>query len=171
MGMGHRGSRIVAAVVVAGLVAAPASAKTNYHAGVWNLLRAGGLCFAENGDSKAWRAGTIDAGGKRYEIWGYSWEETPRTKTGSTEHANFRILVFERAEKQLSYLGNYNVDSVPFAIQGRAIKFDYAHGDPGAVHYPGDKIEFDDNGPPRQIVLDGELHSFDPATGKVCTFR
>jgi hypothetical protein len=171
MDMGHRGGRIAAAIVVVGLVGTPAWAKTNYHSGIWNLLRDGGLCFAENGDSKVWPAGVITAGGKRYEIWRYAWEETPRTKTGSTEHANYKILIFQRMEKKLSFLGYYTVDGVPFVIRDKTIKFDYTHDDPdfSRDHLNGE-IRFNEDGPPRTVVLDGEIRDLNLADAKVCTF-
>jgi len=159
--VGLRGSRIVAAVIIAGLAVAPGWAKTNYHSGIWNILRKAHFCFAENGDSRASPAGVISAGGKNYDIWRYSWEETPQSKAGSTEHAAYRILVLERTKTVLSFLGNYKVDGVPFRIRERTIKFDYGRPKPGEAPKGDDEIAFGENGPPSSAVIDGEIRDFD----------
>jgi hypothetical protein len=140
---------------------APAWAKTDYHSGIWKLLRAGGFSFSENGESSARIAGSIVAAGKQYEIWLYSYEAT----TGS-RHGHYNVLIFERTGNGLSYFGNYSVDGNAIRINGQTIKFDYGKENVGTGYPPakrGDEIVFDDRGPPPVILLNGEFHWLDPA--------
>src|SRR5437660_626898 len=85
------------------LMVSPAAAATDYHSGIWNLLRAAHFNFADNGDSRAYREGVIKTGGKRYEIWRYAWEETPEHMRGSTPHGHYNILIFEQTKHGLSF--------------------------------------------------------------------
>lgn len=151
-------SRKIALVFLLGLsvIAGPAVAATDYHSGIWNLLRAAHFNFADNGDSRVHREGIIKTGGKRYEIWRHAWEETPEHMRGSTLHGHYNILIFEQTKRGLSFFGFYDDDGVRMHIKGRTIKFDYP---PEEAQY-GDTIEFDDNGPPSKIRLNGEIHPF-----------
>jgi len=163
--MVRKGGRIVGAAVIASLIGAPGWAKTDYQSGIWNLLRAGGFSFSQNGESGAQIAGSIIAGGRHYEIWLYSYEGT----TG-TRHGHYNILIFERTGKGLSYFGNYSVDGGPVRIHGQVIKFDYGKEDVGAGYPPakrGDEIVFDKDGPPPVILLNGEFHWLEPAAHHV----
>ena len=96
--MGRLGSRIVAAAVVAGMAAGPAWTKTNYHSGIWNLLRGGGFFFVETGESSIRKIGSMTTSGKRYEIWRHAY-----VRTGGAGRAHFDLLIFEKTNKGLSY--------------------------------------------------------------------
>jgi len=152
--IGHKWRLAVALGLL--FTAGDALAATDYHSGIWNLLRAAHFRFADNGDSRARRGGTITAGGKQYEIWRHIWEETPAHMRASTLHGHYNIQVFERTKSGLSFLGHYDDDGQPMHIQGRTIKFSY----PPDEAKLGDSIRFDDNGPPAEILLNGENHAF-----------
>src|SRR5262249_32023945 len=125
-----------------------------YHMGMWRILNDGHFSGNSDADAHIWRSGLLPAGGKNYEIWGYSWEEDPRAWNDfppAHKHKSYRILVFERTPKGLSYLGSYERDNVGFRIEGRAIKFDRPKsGRPSGYLQddPGEGIVFDDKGPP-----------------------
>src|SRR5882724_3120713 len=124
MGMISRSSFQASLAVFALLLAAqPVWAKTDYHSGIWNLLRATHFDFAANGDSHASRAGSLRAGGKWYDIWSFAWEETPKHMTGSTPHGHYNLLIFEKAKNGLSFVGDYDFEGDSFRIQGKTLKF------------------------------------------------
>jgi len=168
--MPHGKIRPVATVLAAALFLAvtAASAKTDFHSGFWKLMRDANFEFTPSEETRAWQAGSITAGGKQYEIWGYAWEESHKhaRARGGTEHASHGVFVLERTSKGLAIIGAYDTDGVPFRVKGRTIKFDYAKqgGAEGvAVSKMGDEIVFDDKGPPSKVLLDGEIRSFDDA--------
>jgi hypothetical protein len=101
--------------------------------------------------------GAIAAGGERYLVVYWNWEESRRElheRGGNAQHASHRLLVLRRSGTRLSYLGYYSVDIPPLRIEGRAVLFD------GDAEF-GNTVTFDDHGPPEEIRLDGEFHVFD----------
>lgn len=180
--MGKGKSNVTAGLLTAAclLAAMPALAKTDFHSGIWPLLRAAHFEFQANDDTRAWREGSILAGGQHYEIWAYAWEESKKNASkragpGAAQHASYGALVFQRKGKKLSFLGGYPVDIVPFRVYDRTIKFSYPKDENVGEGFPpskkGDEIVFDDNGPPSTILLDGEFHKFDDVPHRAGIWR
>ena len=173
----NRSGVLAGLAVAACLLAAPAAlAKTDFHSGIWALMRAAHYEFQANEDTRAWHEGTILAGGRQYEIWGYAWEESEkRPRPGRARHASYGVFVLERVGKKLTLLGAYPTDSVPFKVHDRTIKFEYPKGEYIGEGFPpskkGDEIVFDDNGPPSTILLSGEFHKFDDAAHRTGIWR
>lgn len=117
-------------------------------------------------DSKIWAVGSISVAAKRYEVWGYSWEEDPKLwNEYSPGHRrnSYKVLVFEGTSKGLSYLGNYKRDNVAFRVEGRTVKFDLPKsGRPSGYlrDDPGEGIVFDDKGPPAEARINWVTRPF-----------
>ena len=86
------------------------------------------------------------ASGKRWHVVFVS------TISGISCRGTQRLFVFRR---DMAYLGSYSGFGVykPRIVKD-AIVFDDAHPE------DGDRIRFDERGPPKQILIDGELHGF-----------
>lgn len=86
------------------------------------------------------------ASGKRWHVVFVS------TTLGTGCRGSQRLFVFRR---DMRYLGSYSGFSVyaPRIVKD-AIVFDDAHPE------DGDRIRFDERGPPKEILIDGELHGF-----------
>jgi hypothetical protein len=123
-----------------------------HRTGIWGVLRRAKFSDPRDIDAKAWPVGSIGAGSRHYEIWRYSYEEFPKS-TDPILHSRHRILVFEQQAKGLSYTGSYIIDDVPFHVQGQAVKLD----SPAGTALGKDEIVFDDNGPPTEVRLNGQL--------------
>jgi hypothetical protein len=73
------------------------------------------------------------------------------------------VLVFERAQKGLSYLGSYERDNVAFQVEGRTVKFDLPKSGRPAGYLrddPGEGIVFDDKGPPAEARINWVTRPF-----------
>jgi hypothetical protein len=69
------------------------------------------------------------------------------------------LLVFERNGKALTYLGSYVTKGGHPRIEGKTVIFPYK--DYKILEWKTAKtIVFDDNGPPPEAFLDGEVFSF-----------
>ena len=135
------------------------------HMGIWRILDDGYFSGEIDLDARVWRKGSISIGGKRYDIWGYAWEEEPRASSYPPRHIHksYKVLVFERASRRLSYLGSYDRDNVDFRIEGQTIKFDLPKSGrpPGYVmDDPGGGIVFGKNGPPAEARVNWVVRSF-----------
>jgi len=100
--------------------------------GIWKVLRAGRFSGMMNEDAHVRSVkGSISANGKRYKFMEYSWQESPKNMTGSTPHAQSRLLVFEQSGSGLSYLGSYDFGGDDFKgpvhpkIRGKTLFFPY----------------------------------------------
>jgi hypothetical protein len=94
--------------------------------------------------------GTISIKGSHYSLVYYEYDETKKEAAarGGFPHAAHRLIVL-RSDGKLEYLGYYSVDKSPTEITGETIRFDYD----AAL---GNSITFTDDGPPKDIRLDGE---------------
>jgi hypothetical protein len=134
---------------VFGAVAAQGLERTT---GVWKVLRDGHFSGPMNEDAHVRPVkGSISANGKRYTFMEYSWQESPKNMTGSTPHAQSRLLVFEQSGSGLSYLGSYDLGDdfkgpVHPVIRGKMLFFPYHD-----LEILGDKNSYGisfENGPP-----------------------
>lgn len=159
MGIGSSKAIAVAFVgVFAGfLVGASAAQGYERTTGIWKVLRAGQFSGSMNEDAHVRSVkGSISAKGKRYRFMEYSWLESPKNMTGSTPHAQSRLLVFEQSRGGLSYLGSYDFEGDDFkgpvhpVIRGKTLFFPYHD-----IEIMGVKraygISFE-NGPPLEAV-------------------
>ena len=134
MGIGRSKGTAVAFVglIAASVFAAPAAQGFERTTGIWKALREGQFGGPMNEDAHVRPvAGSISANGKRYKFMEYSWLETPKNMTGSTPHAQSRLLVFEQGGNGLSYLGSYDFAGDDFkgpvhpVIRGKMLFFPY----------------------------------------------
>ena len=109
-----------------------ASGAKERHSGIWRVLRAGHFSGALNEDAHVEPiVGSIAVKGMRYSFMEFSWEETQKNMIGSSPHGQNRLLVFEGADKALTYLGSYTFDAYPFhgrvhpEIRGKVVFFPY----------------------------------------------
>src|SRR5437763_261500 len=120
------GRALCLAVAIAGLPLAPASAREQT-TGIWKVLRDGDFSGAKNEDAHVRPLGDMEVGGRRYRLMLFRWSETPRNMQGSFPHGQSRLLVFEKREKAITYLGSY-VYHPPGGsprIEGNAVIFPY----------------------------------------------
>ena len=126
--------------------------------GIWKVLREGQFSGMMNEDARARPVGDLIAG-KRYYLMDYAWEESPKNMQADFSHAQYRLLVFERSGKDLTYLGSYITKGGRPHIKGKTVIFPYK--DYKVLEWKTAKaIVFDENGPPKKAVLDGELFGF-----------
>jgi hypothetical protein len=152
------GGSLCVAVAIAGLLLAPVSAREQT-TGIWKVLRDGGFSGAKNEDAHVRSLGDMDIGGRHYRLMFFEWFETPRNMKGSFPHGQSRLLVFEKREKAITYLGSYVYyppDGSP-RIEGNAVIFPYKEI---KGEEPTNRLVFDQNGPPLRVVLDGEICEF-----------
>jgi hypothetical protein len=126
-----------------------------HHSGIWRVLRAGHFSGPMNEGSHVQAIkGSISAQGKRYKFWEYSWESKENSHGGNA------LLVFEGADKALSYLGSYQFDAYPFhgrvhpEIRGKTVFFPYKDYEILGIKIPKE-ISFE-NGPPAKARVGDE---------------
>jgi len=110
MGTGSsRGIAVAFGVLLAGSLSGRYAAQGYERTtGIWKVLRAGQFSGMMNEDAHIRPiAGSISANGKRYKFMEFSWQESPKNMSGSTPHAQCRLLVFQQEGRRLSYLGSY----------------------------------------------------------------
>jgi len=140
---------IFSVAVIASQPSWPASVGTTK---IWHALRAGHFTGVLDHDVKLRLVGTISVGKTRYALAYYGWEQTEREAIGYP-HATHRLLVFEKTDKGLSYLGSYDINDPPLGVKNNRVIFDYpADG--------GNTVTFDEKGPPPTLSLDGQYHEF-----------
>jgi hypothetical protein len=134
MGIGSNKGIAVAFIglIATSVLAAPAAQGLERTTGIWKVLREGQFSGMMNEDAHLRPVkGVISAQGKRYKFMEYSWLETPKNMTGSTPHAQSRVLVFEQSGGGLSYLGSYGFFGGDFKgpvhpeIRGKTLFFPY----------------------------------------------
>jgi hypothetical protein len=100
--------------------------------------------------------GAIVVKSKRYRFWEYEWTNK------ETRHGGNLLLVFEGADKALTYIGSYEFDAYPFhgrvhpLIRGDMVFFPYKDIEIMGVKIPKE-ISFV-NGPPTASNV-GEMYS------------
>ena len=130
----------------------------DHRTGIWKVLRDGNFSGAMSEDARVRPVGDLIAG-KHYYLMDFAWEETEKTKRADFPHAQYRLLVFERNGKALTYLGSYVTKGGHPRIEGKTVVFPYK--DYKILEQKTAKtIVFDDNGPPPKAFLDGEFFSF-----------
>jgi hypothetical protein len=141
---------LAAGVLAVPLLVAHADA-ANWNAEVVRTLRSDKSIFKFGPETKLEPIGTIRVGTARYFIAYYAWEETRKEAgaRGGFPHAAYRLLIFKKGLHYLNFLGFYSVDGPPIRIVGGEIQFSY----PGN----GNKIVLGKAGPPRRVLLNGEL--------------
>jgi hypothetical protein len=132
--------------------------------GVWKVLRDGHFSGPMNEDAHVRPVkGSISAKGKHYTFLEYSWQESPKNMTGSTPHAQSRLLVLEQSGSGLSYLGSYDFAADDFkgpvrpVIRGKTLFFPYHD-----IEILGDKRSYGisfEKGPP-VVPIPGSVDRF-----------
>jgi len=89
--------------------------------------------------------GVIAIGNTQYHIFYYSSEGSKHP--GEAIHASYRIILMTGNNM---YLGSYIVEDQPTRLTHNSILFGYTED-------LGNTIDFDKNGPPKQVLLDGYL--------------
>ena len=119
--------------------------------GIWKVLRAGHFSRPMNDEARAWPIkGSIVAKGKRYKFWRYEWEEKRTAGHGAT-----LLLVFEKTNNGLSYLGHYEFEGISFKgpvhpeIRGKTIFFPYPRMEFFGSGAP--VVSSFENGPPAEL--------------------
>jgi hypothetical protein len=148
----------VVAVVLLGTQAGGAFERKS---GIWQVMRAGHFSgpMNEEADVRPIK-GSIVAKGKRYKFWEYYWEEKRPSGHGRT-----LLLVFERADKALSYLGCYEFEGSDFhgiihpEIRGQTVFFPYKDIEIMGVKF-NKEISFENGPPPLARVGDGDSGEF-----------
>lgn len=137
-----------------------------HHMGVWRVLNDGNFSGSVDAEARVWKGGILTAGGKNYEVWGYSWEEDPRAwddPPKGHKRKSYKVLVLERGPKGLSYRGSYERDNVAFRVEGRTVKFDLPKSGRPAGYLrddPGKGIVFDEKGPPAEARINWVTRPF-----------
>ena len=159
MGIGK--SRSAAAIFICtfsmALLSSPSpSAALERRSGIWQVLRAGQFSAAMNEEAQVWPLkGSIVSSGKRYKFWEYQWVENR-----PAGHGRNLLLVFEGADKALTYLGCYEFDAYPFhgrvhpQIRGNAVFFPYKDIEIMGVKFHKE-ISFEDGPPPEARIRGG----------------
>jgi hypothetical protein len=115
------------------------------------ILKRDGISIPILRQGKLNRLGNIKIGATCYTIYTYEAE----FQAASNTHYTARVFVL----RERKYIGMYNVDELPVEINGNTIKF------PGPKIFEkpkreGNEIIFDENGPPQEVLVQGEFRSF-----------
>ena len=124
--------------------------------GIWKVLRAGRFGGAMNEEAQVWPLkGSILSSGRRYKFWEYQWVENR-----PSGHGRNLLLVFEGADRALTYLGCYEFDAYPFhgrvhpQIRGNVIFFPYKDIEIMGVKFHKE-ISFEKGPPPEAKIRGG----------------
>lgn len=119
---------------------------------IWQALRAGHFTGVLNHDVTVKSVGTISVGKIKYALDYYNWEETEAEAVG-VPHASHRLLIFEKHNQGIRYLGSYSLEDPPLRVKDNRVLFDYPAD-------WGNTITIDKNGPPPSVLVGGRYHEF-----------
>lgn len=108
------------------------------------ILKSGDFGSVINQKVKFDKIGEIAILDKCYEIFTYEYSFKP---TGGTAiHSVQRLFVISNNQ----YVGTYDIDDIPLKINGNVVEF-------SGTEDVGNKIVFDNDGPPKKVYLNGEV--------------
>lgn len=111
-------------------------------------LKQGGFSGVINQKAIFNKTGAILVSGNCYEIYIYEYSFKP--EGGIAIHFAQRLLIVSGN----AYVGKYDVEDAPARIKGNVIEFNYDEE-------IGNKIIFEENGPPSKVYLNGETNYLD----------